>query len=78
MDYLDEIYDKNFALYYDLMTRRKETDPDFSRDDLVHLLESSYAAQGSNWIGRSEAKDTAMSAMIAACEVVLSNWNEAP
>jgi hypothetical protein len=74
MDYLDQIYEQNFEMYYDLMTRRKETDPDFTKDDMIHLLESSYAAQGSNWIGRSEAKDTAMSAMIAAYEVVLSNW----
>ncbi len=77
-NYLDRIYEDNFEMYYDFMTSRKESDPDFTKDDLKHLLEGFYAAQGSNWIGRSEAKETAHQAMIAACEVVLSGWDDAP
>jgi hypothetical protein len=76
-DYMDEIYERNFEIYYEFMTMRKETDPEFTKEDLKQLLAGFYAAQDSNW-GVSEAKATAHQAMIAACEVVLSNWDDAP
>ncbi len=77
-NYLEEIYDRNFEMYYDFMESRKRTDPGFRKEDLRDLLESFYSMQGNNWIGRSEAKETAHQAMIAACEVILSNWSDSP
>lgn len=75
-NYLDEIYERNFEMYYDFMSLRKERDPEFSKDDLKQLLDTFYVAQDNNW-GLSEAKAIAHQAMIAACEVVLSNWEDA-
>ena len=73
-DDLDKIYDHYFETYYAHMMDRRESDPELSKRYLRELLESLYVAQGNNWDGRSEVKDTEYRAMIAAYEVVLNNW----
>ena len=72
--YLQEIYDDAFQNAYESFRYRKQTENGFSRAFLQGLLESLYVAQGNNWLGRGEAKEMSHSAMIAAAEVVLSEW----
>jgi hypothetical protein len=45
------------------------------RDELEALLKSLYVSEGNNWVGQSEIKQLRQAATIAACEVILSEWN---
>lgn len=75
-EYLQQIYDDSFQNSYDSFKFRKMTDPAFTREFFQGLLESMYVAQGNNWLGRGEAKEASQSAMIAAAEALLSEWQE--
>ena len=75
-DFLQEIYDEAFQNAYNNYQLRKKTEPGFTKTILQGLLESLYVAQGNNWLGRGEAKEASHNAMIAAAEVVLSEWDE--
>ncbi len=73
--YMEKVYQEAFQTAYDHMLQRKKTDPDFTKEFLAGLLESLYVEQGNNW-GRSEAKEQSQSAMIAVCEIILSDWDK--
>ena len=73
-EYLQKVYDDAFQDAYESFRFRRQTDSAFTLDFFRGLLESLYVAQGNNWLGRGEAKEAAQNAMIAAAEVLLSEW----
>ena len=73
-DYLDKVYEESFQNDYACLMLRKTTDPQFTKEYLDGLLQSLYIQQGNNWLGRSESKESALRAMIAACETIFMEW----
>ncbi len=71
---LDQIYNEAFEREYTNLTLRKAADPEFTREYLTGLLQSMYVNQGNNYMDRTDAKDSVLRAMIAACETLLSEW----
>ena len=76
-EYVDKIYEEAFEAAYANMMWQKANDPAFTRAYLLGLLESLYVEQGNNQLGRSEVKEAAKSATIAACELILAEWEQA-
>jgi len=77
-EYLQQIYEDAFQNAYEGFQLRKRNDETFTRSFFQGLLESMYVAQGNNWLGRGEAKEASQNAMIAAAELLLSEWVEEP
>lgn len=75
-DYLEAAYQDTFEAAYADMTLKKENDPNFTKQSLKELLDCLYVSAGNNWIGVGELKENNLLATIAACEAVLSGWNE--
>ena len=76
-EYLQRIYDDAFDEAMEHFATRKQGDESFTKTFLQGLLESLYVRQGNNWDGRGQARDMAQSAMIAAAEIVLTQWDTA-
>lgn len=72
-EYLQQVYDDAFTNAYEHFLLRKQ-DGGLTKQGLQGLLDSLYIRQGNNWDGRGQAKDMAQSAMIAAAELVLTEW----
>ena len=73
-DPMQKMYEEAFDREYANLMLRKAADPDFTREYLAGLLQSLYINQGNNHMDRTEAKEKALQAMIAACETMLSEW----
>ncbi|HNW86941.1 MAG TPA: hypothetical protein PLP25_00850 [Candidatus Limiplasma sp.] len=76
--FLQEIFDDSFHNAYECYQLRKQTEPGFTRAFLQGLLNSLYAAQGDDWLGRGEVKDASDNGVIAAAEAILSEWQDEP
>jgi hypothetical protein len=61
------------SMYCDIMNKKENRT--LRRDELEALLKSLYVSEGNNWVGQSEIKQLRQAATIAACEVILSEWN---
>lgn len=77
-DLLQRVYDDAFDDAYTSFVIRRQSDPLFTREFLQGLLNSMYVQQGNNWDGRGQTKETAHSALIAAAELVYSQWDQLP
>ncbi len=75
-EYLQQVYEDAFDNAYAHFTLRKQEDPAFTKEFLQGLLDSMYTRQGNNWDGRGQAKDMMQSGMIAAAELVLTEWSQ--
>ena len=75
-DLLQQVYDEAFDDAYTSFVMRRQRDPLFTRDFLQGLLNSMYVQQGNNWVGRGQTKETAHNALIAAAELVYSQWDQ--
>ncbi len=73
-EFLQQVFDDSFDNAYAQLKLRQLNDPAFTKEYLQGLLESLYVRQGNNWDGRGQAKDMIQSGMIAAAELLLSEW----
>ena len=76
IDRTEEFYIAEFEPVYEDLILRKQTDPEFTKKALQDMLDGLYFSMGNNWIGRAEAKEIRLAAAIAACEAVLSEWDD--
>ncbi len=76
IDRTEEFYNAEFEPVYEDLIRRKQEDAGFSKQVLQDMLNGLYFSLGNNWIGRAEAKEIRLAAAIAACEAVLSEWDD--
>lgn len=73
-DYQDRLFEETFDTVCLDLRRRRETDPCFTRTQLQGVLDGLYVSHGNNMEGRGEIRDIINEATIAACELVLSEW----
>lgn len=72
---MQQVYDDAFEDAYASFVMRKQRDPLFTRNFLQGLLSSLYVQQGNNWDGRGQTRETAHCALIAAAELVFTQWD---
>jgi hypothetical protein len=58
------------------LERRKTADPLCTVEDLEGILKALYIMDGSDWGGRGDLQDTALTATIAAYEQFIANWKK--
>jgi len=75
-EWKEEKFEKIFNNVYYNFNNLKESDENYSKEDLRKQLQDLYINQGNDWAGRGESMDIAISAQIAALEQVLSEWEE--
>ena len=75
---MQQVFDNAYDDAYESFRLRRQTDDAFTRDYLQGLLQSLYVRQGNNWDGRGQTKDMEQSAMIAAAETTLIEWDRFP
>lgn len=73
-DYRERLYEDTFDNVCGDMRRRRESDPCFTKEQMQGLLKALYVNHGNDWEGRGEIRDIINEATIAACELVLSEW----
>ena len=75
---MQQVFDNAYDDAYESFRLRRQTDETFTKDYLQGLLQSLYVRQGNNWDGRGQTKDMEQSAMIAAAETTLIEWDRFP
>jgi hypothetical protein len=65
-----QVYEANYAI----LLERKRTDPTFTLAQVRGFLKDAYIRQGNDWIGHGALFDTTQSAIIAAYETILADW----
>lgn len=73
-DYKERLFDETFENVCGDMRRRRDIDARFSKEELEGVLKALYIHHGNDWEGRGEIRDIINEATIAACELVLSEW----
>lgn len=73
-DYRKRLFESTFDNVYNEMIRRKENDSQFTKEQFEGVLQGLYVDQGNDWGGRGEIRDIVNEATIAACEVVMCEW----
>jgi len=73
---MERVYDDAFDDAYASFSMRRQSDPSFTREYMEGLLSSLYVQQGNNWDGRGQTRETAHCALIAAAELVVSQWDQ--
>ena len=73
-DYKERLFDETFENVCGDMRRRRDIDARFSKEELEGVLKALYILHGNDWEGRGEIRDIINEATIAACELVLSEW----
>jgi hypothetical protein len=64
-------YDEVFDSVYAFLKLKMHDDLEDQIKELEGFLEDQYILEGQDWLGRSEGKEIAISATIAACEVLI-------
>ncbi|MFO8050919.1 MAG: hypothetical protein R6V01_04390 [Thermoplasmatota archaeon] len=72
----DLLYQEIFRSMLDYLAKRRRSDPDFSREVMVEILEMEYTKQDNAWAGKSPVEIIKDKATIAAYELYLSEWKE--
>ena len=73
-DYREQLFDETFENVCGDMKRRRDKDPRFTKEEMEGLLKALRIHHGNDWEGRGEIRDIINEATIAACELVLSEW----
>lgn len=74
MSYLREIYNDTYdSVYSDLINKKKSGY--YKKQELIQLLDSLYANEGSSWSGKSEIQQLKLDATIAAHEAIIVLFN---
>jgi hypothetical protein len=71
-DWRDVFYEKTFERELAGLEKRAEREASSAICDIEAVLKHLYIAQGQDWLGRGEAGDIEMSAVIAAHEQFLA------
>lgn len=73
-EYREKIFEETFNSVCADMRRRRQCDPQFTKEYLEGVLKSLYVDQGNDWVGRGEVRDIINEATISACELILCEW----
>jgi hypothetical protein len=73
-DIISRRYRETYASLHRQLLERRQTDPEFSIQDLRGFLKDVYAYQENDWVGRGALFDATQSATVAAHEAVLAEW----
>ncbi|EJO5346316.1 hypothetical protein NRP93_000358 [Clostridium botulinum] len=68
-------YDDTFEETYEFLKRSLEDDPNYTVENLKGFLETLYIQEGNDQLGRGEVRDISIYAQIAACETILTEYN---
>lgn len=69
----DALYQKTFDDEYRGLERRRASGKNRGTDDLRGMLKHFYGMEGSDWLGRGEARNITLAATIAAYESFIAN-----
>jgi hypothetical protein len=73
-DWRDAKYTEVFEGEIRGLSRRRDSDPTCTVQDLEGILRHLYALDGSDWTGRGGVQDVIMAATIAAYEQFIAGW----
>jgi hypothetical protein len=74
VEWLDVKYQEVFEQEIRGLTRRRESEPLCTADDLEGILKHLYIMDGADWGGRGDVQDVIMAATIAAYEHFIAEW----
>lgn len=69
-------YDHYFRKAQDYFLRLKNEDDRYNLEDMKAHLDTLYAQEGNDWVGKGELIWMKNAAFIAACEKVYVDWKE--
>ena len=70
----EELYDEIYNSMLHYLKKRREGDPEFTREVLEEILSDAYKKQGNAWAGKSPVEEIKEAATIAAFEQYLNDW----
>jgi hypothetical protein len=73
-DIISRRYRETYESLHRQLLERRQTDPEFSIQDLRGFLKDAYAYQENDWVGRGALFDARQAAIVAAYEAVLAEW----
>jgi cephalosporin-C deacetylase-like acetyl esterase len=74
VEWRDLKYEEVFEQEIRGLSRRRETDPACTVEDLEGVLQHLYIMDGADWYGRGCVQDITMAATIAAYEHFIAQW----
>jgi len=71
----ERVYDRTFRNVCHQVRERRKQDPRLTKGELRRQMQTAYARQGSNRLGRGSLHEVELSATIAAYEHILAEWD---
>lgn len=75
-DWQQAKYNTVFEQTCQYLRHRRQTDPQFTLETLVRLLETQYVHQGNEPAGKGTVQHLTEAATVAAFEAVLAQWQQ--
>jgi hypothetical protein len=74
IEWRDKKYEEIFEQELRGLSRRRQSDPRCTVEDLEGVLQHLYVMDGADWYGRGDVQDIVMAATIAAYEHYIAQW----